>query len=63
MTDDEKKSDLELLAEIKSLAEKVQSKTSKLRSKRWRTNIWYSLNDAILGCNYARKEIQEENKE
>lgn len=59
----EYESDLELLAEIKSLIEDVQSKTSKLRSKRWRTNIWYSLNDAILNCNYARKDIQEGNKE
>lgn len=63
MTDDVMKADLELLAEIKSLAENVQSKTSKLRSKRWRTNIWYCLNDAILNCNYARKDIQEGNKE
>lgn len=63
MTDNEMKSDLELLVEIKSLAENVQSKTSKLHSKRWRTNIWYCLNDAILGCNYARKDIQEGNKE
>lgn len=63
MTDDGMKADLELLAEIKSLAEKVQSKTSKLHSKRWRKNIWYCLNDAILNCNYAREDILGGNKE